>query len=49
MTDDTAFLKAILISDRGCAEDDDFAHGLLFGAGGKNARCTNRPDAFDLA
>jgi hypothetical protein len=30
-------------------EDHDFAHGLLFGPGGKNAGRANRPNAIDLA
>jgi hypothetical protein len=30
-------------------EDHDLAHGLLFGPGGEDVACTNRPDAVDLA
>ena len=30
-------------------EDHDLSHGLLFGPGGENAGCANRPDAINLA
>jgi hypothetical protein len=30
-------------------EDHDLSYGLLFGPGGENAGCANRPDAVNLA